>query len=202
LTSEDAAAIIGLYQRKAQDWIDSRARSNLFEKPWLDRFRALLPPAAPILDIGCGSAQPMAAHLIGVGHPVLGVDSSPAMIDACRRDYPAQEWLVADMRALALQRTFSGLLAWDSFFHLCPDDQRSMFPVFRAHASPQAALMYTSGPAHGEAIVNLAGEPLYHASLDAAEYRSLLDRNGFRVVSHIVEDPDCGGHTIWLAQLM
>jgi len=43
LASEDAAAIIGLYQRKAQDWIESRARSRLFEKPWLDRFRALLP---------------------------------------------------------------------------------------------------------------------------------------------------------------
>jgi hypothetical protein len=38
--------------------------------------------------------------------------------------------------------------------------------------------------------------PLYHASLDPAEYRSLLDRNGFDVVSHVVEDPDCGGHTI------
>ena len=101
MTSEDAAAIIGLYQRRAQDWIDSRARSNLFEKPWLDRFRALLPPAAPILDIGCGSAQPMAAHLIGVGHPVLGVNSSPAMIDACRRDYPAQEWLVARKRPIS-----------------------------------------------------------------------------------------------------
>jgi len=88
------------------------------------------------------------------------------------------------------------------FFHLCHDDQRNMFPVFRAHASPQAALMFTSGPAHGEAIGSFAGEPLYHASLDAAEYRSLLDRNGFRVVSHIVEDPDCGGHTIWLAQLI
>ena len=37
-----------------------------------------------------------------------------------------------------------------------------------------------------------------HASLDPAEYRSLLDRNGFRVVSHVAEDPTCGGHTIWL----
>jgi SAM-dependent methyltransferase len=201
LASEDAQAIIGLYQRKAQDWIENRACSTLFEKPWLDRFRALLPPAAPVLDIGCGSAQPMAAYLIGLGHPVVGVDSSPAMIDACRQHFPAQQWLVADMRTLALQRTFSGMLAWDSFFHLCPDDQRGMFPVFRAHALPGAALMFTSGPAHGEAIGSLAGEPLYHASLNPDEYRSLLDRNGFRVVTHVAEDAGCGGHTIWLAQL-
>jgi hypothetical protein len=73
--------------------------------------------------------------------------------------------------------------------------------VFRAHALPGAALMFTSGPAHGEAIGSLAGEPLYHASLNPDEYRSLLDRNGFRVVTHVAEDAGCGGHTIWLAQL-
>ena len=200
--AEEAARIIDLYQRNAQHWIERRAGASLFEKPWLDRFRGLLPPAAPILDIGCGSATPMAAYLIDLGHPVAGVDSSSAMIDACRRHYPGEEWIVADMRKLALPRKFSGMLAWDSFFHLSPDDQRSMFPVFRAHAAPNAALMFTSGPAHGEAIGNFAGEPLYHASLDPAEYRSLLDRNGFRAVSHVVEDPDCGGHTIWLAQLI
>ena len=202
MASEDAAGIIDLYQRKAQDWIESRARSSLFEKPWLDRFRALLPSAGPILDLGCGSAEPMAAYLIELGDLVVGVDSSPAMIDACRKRFPEQEWIVADMRHLALQRRFSGILAWDSFFHLCHDDQRQMFPVFREHAAPDAALMFTSGPAHGEAIGNFGDEPLYHASLDPAEYRSLLDRNGFRVVSHVVEDPDCGGHTIWLAQLI
>jgi SAM-dependent methyltransferase len=135
MPSEKAADIIDLYQRKAQDWIERRARSGLFEKPWLDRFRALLPPAGPVLDLGCGSAEPMAAYLIGLGYSVVGVDSSPAMIDVCRRHFPEQEWIVADMRKLALQRRFSGILAWDSFFHLCYDDQRRMFPIFREHAA-------------------------------------------------------------------
>jgi SAM-dependent methyltransferase len=200
MASEEADRIVDLYQRKASVWIESRARTGLFEKPWVDRFRALLPPSGTVLDLGCGSAEPMAAHLIGLGHPVTGVDSSPAMIDACRARFPAQDWIVADMRTLALPRTFSGILAWDSFFHLGYDDQRWTFPVFRAHAAPAAALMFTSGPVHGEVIGSFAGEPLYHASLAPAEYRSLLERNGFRVVSHVAEDPDCGGHTIWLAQ--
>jgi hypothetical protein len=41
---------------------------------------------------------------------------------------------------------------------------------------------------------------LYHASLDAAEYRELTAVNGFELVRHTVEDPQCGGHTVWLAQ--
>jgi hypothetical protein len=102
---------------------------------------------------------------------------------------------------MALDRTFNGLLAWDSFFHLHQEDQRRMFRVFRRHAAPRAALMFTSGPSRGEAFGTYGGEPLYHASLDASEYHALLDANGFQVVMHVAEDPDCGRHTIWLAQL-
>lgn len=76
-----------------------------------------------------------------------------------------------------------------------------MFPLFRNHASNGAALLFTSGPSHGEAVGSFEGEPLYHASLDPAEYRALLHENGFAVVEHVVEDPDCGGHTVWLARL-
>jgi hypothetical protein len=105
------------------------------------------------------------------------------------------------MRTLSLPQLFDGMLAWDSFFHLGPDDQRRMFPIFKQHAAPRAALMFTSGPAHGEAIGSYQGEPLYHASLDAAEYRALLKANGFEVVAQMTEDPECGNHTVWLAQL-
>jgi hypothetical protein len=104
------------------------------------------------------------------------------------------------MRTLSLSRTFHGILAWDSFFHLTHDDQKRMFPIFRAHAAPRAALMFTSGPAHGEAIGRLEGKPLYHASLDPAEYRQLLDSHGFDIVANVFEDQSCGGRAVWLAQ--
>jgi len=45
-----------------------------------------------------------------------------------------------------------------------------------------------------------AGESLYYASLDAAEYRAQLTTHGFSTVAHRVEDPECGGRTVWLAQ--
>jgi hypothetical protein len=131
---------------------------------------------------------------------VAGVDSSPALIGMCKSRFPDQDWVVMDMRTLSFDRRFEGILAWDSFFHLCPEDQRKMFPIFRSHAASKAALMFTSGNAHGEAIGTYQGEPLYHGSLDEAEYRLLLNQNGFDVLSYVVEDPTCGRHTIWLAQ--
>ena len=202
--SEDAERIVGLYRRHANAWAASRGSQQgdrPMEAGWLDRLLGLLPPRPAVLDLGCGSGEPIGCYLAEHGCDLTGVDSAPEMIDLCQGRLPAQAWRVSDMRSLSLGQTFDGIIAWDSFFHLCPDDQRRMFPVFRAHAAPRAALMFTSGPDHGVATGTFEGEPLYHASLSSAEYRALLAENGFDVVAHSVEDPSCGRHTIWLAQL-
>jgi predicted TPR repeat methyltransferase len=197
--TDDADRIIPLYDRHALAFDKERSR-NLFERPWLDRFAALVLHGGSILDIGCGMGEPIARYFIETGYALTGVDSSSAMIDLCRARFPLAAWAVADMRTLALGRRFDGILAWDSFFHLGKNDQRAMFAVFGAHAAPGAALMFTSGPRDGEAIGTFHGEPLYHASLAPQEYRALLDHHGFDVVAYVAEDPTCGRHTIWLAR--
>ena len=200
MTSE-AERIVGLYERRAAAWTAARETARFVERSWLDRFSALVTPGGSVLDIGCGAGEPIARYLAGLGHAVTGVDASQAMIAMFKARVPGRDARVADMRTLDLGRQFDGLLAWDSFFHLDHDAQRAMFPIFRTHARPGAALMFTSGPAHGEAIGRLEGEPLYHASLAPTEYRELLAVQGFEVAAHKAEDPDCGGRTVWLARL-
>ena len=195
-----AEAIIDLYDRHAADFDRDRGRS-LWEKAWLDRFLAEVVPAGVVLDIGCGMAEPIARYIIQAGFRVVGIDSSPSMIDMCRARFPEHEWIVADLRQAELARRFDALLAWDSFFHLTMDDQRGMFRRFAAHARPGAPLMFTSGPSHGEAIGSYRNEPLYHASLNPAEYEQLLLQNGFSVLDYRADDEDCAGHTVWLSRL-
>jgi len=36
--------------------------------------------------------------------------------------------------------------------------------------------------------------------LEGAEYRELLEVNGFEVVRHVVEDAGSGGATVWVAK--
>jgi SAM-dependent methyltransferase len=199
--SDDAGRIAGLYQRHAEAYDRLRGRS-LFERAWLDRFLELVPQPRRVLDLGCGMGEPIAQYLIGQGCAVTGVDSAPQLISLGRTRFPNAAFHVADMRALKLDQTFQGILAWDSFFHLTEDDQRRMFPVFRAHAAAGAVLMFTSGPSAGEAIGTFEGEPLYHASLDPEEYRALLGESAFEEIAFVPNDPVCGGHTIWLARRM
>lgn len=194
-----AATVIDLYQRHGRAWATLRTR-ELVEVTWVDGFCALLPVAASVLDIGCGSGKPIAVELVQRGYAVTGVDGAPTMIDLFRANLPGVPVHLQDMRQLSLGRRFAGLIAWDSFFHLTAEDQRGMFRLFEAHAAPGAALMFTSGPAEQETIGLLEQEPLYHGSLNPAEYRTLLDRAGFDVVRHVAEDASCGGRTVWLAQ--
>ena len=196
----DSEHIIDLYQRHALQWNKDRSRS-LFEKAWLDRFLTLTPQSASILDFGCGMGEPIAKYLIKQGRAVTGVDTSSTFIDLCKKRFPHHNWLVADMRTVVFDKTFQGILAWDSFFHLNHEDQRRMFPIFRKYAASGATLLFTSGPSYGEAMGEYQGEPLYHASLDSGEYQTLLQQQGFTVVDHIVEDPTCGHRTVWLAKL-
>lgn len=191
--------IVGLYEENAAAWDRLRGR-ELVERPWIDRFTAELPEGGTVLDIGCGSGEPIGRHLVEQGFALTGVDSSPSLIALCRERLPAAEWIVADMRTLDLQRRFDGLIAWHSFFHLSPDDQRPMFARFAAHLKPGGVLTFTSGHGSGVRLGEWQGEPLYHASLDPAEYEALLAASGFSVLDRRLRDPECGEATVWLGQ--
>jgi 2-polyprenyl-3-methyl-5-hydroxy-6-metoxy-1,4-benzoquinol methylase len=71
-----AERVVDLYRRHAGAWAAARG-AKFAERAWIEPFAAMLGPGATVLDIGCGSGQPIAAHLTNEGHRVTGIDSSP-----------------------------------------------------------------------------------------------------------------------------
>ena len=194
--------ILSTYDRGAAEFQAQRNRS-LFEKPMLDRMLGVTPRnVSPrrLLDLGCGTGAPIATYLAERGMAVTGVDGAKAMLELFAQTLPHASAVHADMRTLDLGVHFDAILAWNSFFHLNPDDQRAMFAVFQRHAAPKASLMFTSGPTAGEVWGHAAGGSVYHSSLDPEEYRSLLAAHDFKVIEYRPEDPSCNLHTIWLAR--
>ena len=194
-----AQNIIEIYKKHARAWTELRG-DFLYEKEWLDLFLSLIPVHSTLLDLGCGSGKPIADYLIQQGHTLIGVDSSDVMIAMAQKNFPKQTWVQADMRTVELDQKFNAILAWDSFFHLTPDDQRQIFAQFAQFSVTNTALMFTSGPMAGEAMGDMFGDALYHASLSQDEYRVLLKQYGFNVVKMVANDVECTGHTVWLAQ--
>lgn len=181
------------------DWFDASRNKSLFEKPYLERVAALA-PGKNLLDLGCGSGEPLAAYFIAKGFVVTGMDIAPRMVDIAAARFPAHHWHVADMRTADFGGSYDAILAWDSFFHLTGDEQRAMIAKFGRHAVPGAVLLFNSGGAEGTSYGTMQGHDIHHASLGPEEYKSLLETAGFKVIVHTVDDAACGGRTVWLAQ--
>lgn len=194
-----ARQTIAIYQRNAHHFTSQRPKA-LIEKPWLERFRNLMPKNANILDMGCGDGDPIARYFMANGHPVTGMDASSNMIDLARENDPTGDWRVADMRDFELPETFDGIIGWHSFFHLTPDEQRRSLPIIAKHLNPLGALLLTVGPTDGEVAGHVGEDPVYHASLSLCEYSEILAGLGIAIRDFTARDPDCYGSTLLLAQ--
>lgn len=189
---------LNVYEKNAEGWDKQRSRS-LFEKTWLDRFIAELPPRPSVLDVGCGAGEPIASYFLKHKINVTGLDAAKSMIDICRSRFPGFDWIVMDMRALNLTTRFDGIVGWDSFFHLDPEEQRQTLRIFMDHLNPGGALLLTVGPEAGEVVGHVEGAEVYHSSLSFNEYQYLLSTGGFENVTFQPRDIHCGGHSILLA---
>ena len=188
-----------IYVRHAEGY-DARRSRAFFEARWLRRFASHLPDKGCVLDLGCGTGDPITGWLIGEGFAVTGTDFAEPMLEIARNRWPDENWLLSDMRDLALGRQFDGVIGWDSFFHLTPEEQRTCLPRLAEHLKPGGVLMITVGPGEGEVSGTVEGESVYHASLSAAEYAALLEATGLRLTAYLAEDPDCDYHSILMAK--
>jgi SAM-dependent methyltransferase len=83
-----------------------------------------LPRGAAVLDLGCGSGQPISQVLIDAGCALHGVDASPGLLAAFRARFPhAPAECNAAERSDFFGRTFDGVIAWGLLFLLRPEDQ-------------------------------------------------------------------------------
>jgi len=186
--------------KKITQWYDTHRSRELFEKPWLDKTTARLKSGATILDLGCGMGDPIARYFIDQGYQVTGVDGCQEFIAMAHTRFPRGKFLTADMRNLSLKSRFDAIIVWNSFFHLTSDEQRQMFHVFARHIKANGVLLFTTGPAAGEVWSDNGSENLYHASLSPEEYKHALRRHGFILLAYKINDENCQGHTVWLAQ--
>ena len=113
-------------------------------RPALDlamRARSLLeggaasPPGLSILDLGCGPGNSTAVlAAIFPGSSLVGLDSSPEMIEAARSSGLGAEWIVADGAAWEPGRSFA-LVFSNAALQWIPD-QAALLPRMWAWLAP------------------------------------------------------------------
>ncbi|MEV6600834.1 methyltransferase domain-containing protein [Actinoplanes sp. NPDC051346] len=73
---------------------------NPHQAALIEKINSLVPAAAAILDLGCGTGVPTAKIFTESGHRVVGVDIAEGMLRLARDQVPAAEFIRTDLREL------------------------------------------------------------------------------------------------------
>ena len=162
-----------VYEAEAAGFDRDRNRSLIERELARPLPRARPRRARPILDLGCGAGEPIARYLIATRPP----GDRRRLRGGHARDRPRPRFPAGGVArgrhaqarpraALRRHRRLGQLLP--------PDPRRAARDRSRsspATSLPGGALLFTSGPADGEAMGAVGGRPVHHASLSPAGLR-------------------------------
>jgi SAM-dependent methyltransferase len=182
------------------DYYAGWARDELAVKP-LDRamlaaFAELVRDSGPVADIGCGTGR-VTAHLTALGVPVHGIDLSPGMLAAARREHPDLRFAEGSMLALDLaDGTLGGVLAWYSTIHVPPERLPDAFAEFHRVLAPGGHLLLAFQT--GDDVLRLTDAGGHEVDLDFHRWQpdrvaGALERAGLAIVARLLRAPDTGG---------
>lgn len=136
---DNAMTTIDYYNANAQAFSSSTASVELSDMQ--DRFLALLPEGASILDFGCGSGRD-AKYFIDHGFAVTATDGSAKLchIASQRAGIPVRCELFGDLVDIA---TYDGIWACSSILHLSRTELTDVLPKMRDALKP-SGVIYTS----------------------------------------------------------
>lgn len=170
---------------------------------WLGELAGRLPPGAAVLDLGCGSGQPVARTLAAAGCQVAGLDISGVMIRRARQLVPAAAFVQADMSSAAFaSESFDAVVSFYALIHVPLDDQLPLLRRAAGWLRPGGLLVATTGYRAWEGYDAgwLDGEtPMWWSHADAATYRSWLRQAGLVIEREQFVPEGPGGHALFWA---
>lgn len=108
---------------------------------WAVRF----PPGSAILDLGCGTGDPVARALTRAALEVFGVDASPAMVAAFKSNVPDASIVCEPVETSTFfDRRFDGVIAWGLLFLLPAQAQTGLIARVARVMNPRASFLFTA----------------------------------------------------------
>lgn len=183
------------------DWYASQ-RIDATGVPEVTALIALLSPSCSVLDVGCGNGLPLTRVLIDHGCKVLGVDSSPKMLERFARNFPGVPTICAPIQDCDLDGlTFDATIMWGVMFHLPIEEQAKAIAKVASGLKPGGVFLFTSGDEQGDPEP-FEGEPMngvrfFYYSFSEDGYRDVLREHGLRLEQSAI---DKGANKYYLAR--
>jgi SAM-dependent methyltransferase len=178
--------------------------TQVFE-PFYRRLAGDLPQGGGhLLDLGCGTGEPMARLFIERGWQVTGVDFSKEMLALAERLVPQMQRVNADMRACDFPaQRFDAVILVYSLFHIPHADHPTLFTRLFEWLRPGGRLLLTYATKHYtgqdefDGYKEFLGRRLFYSHTTPLKLRGQLEDAGFACDSASYRD--IGGETfLWI----
>jgi trans-aconitate methyltransferase len=146
-------------------------------------------PGERIVDLGCGTGH-LTAQIAAANAEVIGIDSSPQMIEQARRTHPAVRFEIGDARTFSFGEDYDAVFS-NAVLHWVHPPEQAVVQVWaalrpggrfvaefggRGNTRQMVAALLKQAAAFGVAEYSL---PWYYPSV--AEYAALLERHDLEV---------------------
>ncbi len=155
-------------------------------------------PADRILDIGCGTGH-LTRLIADSGARVIGLDSSPQMIESARQNYPDIEFMLADASDFALDAKFDAVFS-NATLHWVTRAEEAVACISRALVRGGRFVAEFGGKGNTANVIAAVRESIreltrreiqhgwYYPSI--GEYAALLEKHGLAVrYAHLFDRP-------------
>lgn len=173
-----------------------------------------LPPQARVLDLGCGTGNPIAKHIIERGFQLVCVDQSKEMLKIAKTVVPEAEFVHGDMLEVRFAEKFAAAVAWDSVFHVERKYHSAVFAKLAGALETGGRLLLSVGGSAEEDNDDMAsgnsasegftsemfGHTFFYSGHAPQAARRLLEAEGFEIEVWEIDDPSSRGHIAVIAR--
>ncbi len=171
------------YNAIAEHWARHRVTLSPREAEVLPKLVEGLAPHSTLLDLGCGTGQPVATYFADAGFRIIGVDQSSAMLALARQRLPMHQWLLGTLEDFPAISNVAAVVAWDSLFHIPREQHAHIFRRVRTALPVGGRFALTIGGSEHPAFTDVMfGHTFFYDSFPPKQVAALLETAGFRVV--------------------
>ena len=143
-----------------------------------------------LLDLGCGSGEPVAQYFIDRQWSVMGVDFSQSMIDLAKKYTPKMQTICAEMSEVVFEpEQFDAITACYSLFHLPTQEHVDLLSRTYQWLRPQGKMLFTyateayTGCKEFDGYKNFMGKSLYYGHKTPQALYKDLESIGFEILA-------------------
>ena len=190
------------YDHIAQQWHKNFRGQAYVDRVlgYVDKILDGLPPQAKVLDLGCGTGNPIAKHIVECGFRVVGVDQSKELLKIAKSIVPEAELVRSDMLEIQFAERFAAAVAWDSVFHVERKYHSAVYRKLSNALELGGRLLLSVGGSDAEGsgtegfTSEMFGHTFFYSGYAPQVARKLLEAEGFEIEVWEVDDPSSRGH--------